>query len=124
VCRTQLDNRKQLGTWEIPGPTENLNSLESRRLRQDLLLAYKIIFELVNVDSRKHFTICRDSVTHGHSYKLIASKCCVDVRKWFFNQRIVNIWNSLSATAECFASLSTFEMFLSRTDLYDFLIFA
>jgi hypothetical protein len=37
------------------------------------------------------------------SYKLIASKCRVDVRKWFFNQRIVNIWNSLPATAECFA---------------------
>ena len=103
----------------------DLDSLELRRLRQDLLLAYKIIFGLVNVDSSKHFTICRDSVsvTRGHSYKLVASKCRVDVRKWFFNQRIVNVWNSLPATAECFASLSTFKMFLSRTDLSDFLSF-
>jgi hypothetical protein len=94
-----------------------------RRLRQELLLAYKIIFGLVNVDSTKHFTICRDSVNRGHSYKLIASKCRVDVRKWFFNQRIVNVWNGLPATAECFVSLSTIKMLLSRTDLPDFLSF-
>jgi hypothetical protein len=83
----------------------DLNSLESRRFCQDLLPAYKIICGLVNVDSRKPITIC------GHNYKLFASKCRVDVRKWFFNRRIVNIWNSLSATAECFASLSTFDKF-------------
>jgi hypothetical protein len=69
----------------------------------------------------KYHTICRDSVTRGHSYRLIASKCSVDVRKWFLTQRVVNVWNSLPATAECFASLSIFKSFLSRTDLSNFL---
>jgi hypothetical protein len=62
----------------------DLDSLESRRLHQDLVLIYKIISGLVNVDSTKYFTICRDSVTRGHSCRLIASKCRVDVRKCFF----------------------------------------
>jgi len=35
----------------------DLESLEVRRLRQDLLLRYKIVFGLINIDSSKIFTL-------------------------------------------------------------------
>jgi len=37
----------------------------------------------------------------------------VDVRKYFFGNRIVKIWNSLPATAEDFACIRKFKGFLS-----------
>jgi len=62
----------------------DLESLEVRRLRQDLLLTYKIVFGLINIDSSKFFTLGRNSITRGHSFKLCLSHSRVDVRKYFF----------------------------------------
>jgi hypothetical protein len=62
-----------------------------------------------------------DSVTRGHVFKLLASNCRVDARKWFFSQRIVNVWNSLPASAVNFASLAAFKTFITQTDLSTYL---
>jgi hypothetical protein len=87
----KIESVQRRFTKRLPGLAEydyssrlailDLDSLESRRLCQDIVLTYKIIFGLVNVDSTKYFTISRDSVTRSHCYRLIASKCGVDVRK-------------------------------------------
>jgi len=62
----------------------DLESLEVRRLRRDLLLTYKIDIGLINIDSSKFFTLRRDSITRGHSFELFLSHSRVDVRKYFF----------------------------------------
>jgi hypothetical protein len=41
----------------------DLDSLELRRLRQDLILVYKIVFRLVDVNSNDYFKMNADSVT-------------------------------------------------------------
>jgi hypothetical protein len=87
------------------------------RLRQDLILVYKIVFRLVDVNSNDYFKMNADSVTRGHVFKFLTSNCRVDARKWFFSQRIVNVWNSLPASAVNFASLAAFKTFITKTDL-------
>jgi ribonuclease P/MRP protein subunit RPP40 len=99
----------------------DLDSLELRRLRQDLILVYKIVFRLVDVNSNDYFKMNADSVTRGHVFKLLTSNCRVDARKWFFSQRIVNVWNSLPASAVNFASLAAFKTFITKTDLSTYL---
>jgi uncharacterized membrane protein (DUF106 family) len=61
--------------------------------------------------------------TRGHCYKLQANHSRVDVRKFFFAERVVPIWNSLPATAEDFASLQTFRNFLANANLTNFLVY-
>jgi hypothetical protein len=99
----------------------DLDSLELRRLRQDLILAYKIVFRIVDVNLNDYFKMNTDSVTRGHGLKLFASNCRIDARKWFFSQRIINVWNSLPASAENFASLAMFNAFIINTDLSAYL---
>jgi len=48
----------------------DLESLEVKRLRQELFLTYEIVFGLINIDSSKLFTLGRNSITRGHSFKL------------------------------------------------------
>jgi len=45
----------------------------------------------------------------------------VDVRKYFFGNRVVKIWNSLPATMEDFASLRKFKSFTERVDLSQYI---
>jgi hypothetical protein len=48
----------------------NVDRLELRRLRLDLLLTYKILFNTVDVDRDNLFTVRNGLVTRGHSLKL------------------------------------------------------
>ena len=43
-----------------------------------------------------------NETTRGHVSKLFVRQSRVDVRKYFFGNRVVKIWNSLPATVEDF----------------------
>jgi len=79
-----------------------LRSLQLQRLHQDLTYTYKIIFGLVDLDCLKFFLISPNETTR-------VRRSYVDVRKYFFGNRVVKIWNSLPATVEVFASLRKFK---------------
>ena len=50
----------------------NLYSLETRRLRADLMLCFKMLKGFVDVDASEFFErFALDSVTRGHRYKLV-----------------------------------------------------
>ena len=51
-----------------------LDSLEMRRLRPDLLFAYKILFGLVDINWSNMFVRNEQSITRGHCYKLYMRK--------------------------------------------------
>ena len=73
-----------------------LTALEERRMRRDLIEAYKIITGKEAVD-REHFfqlSSCEYNL-RGHSMKLSKQRPSIDVRKFFFRQRVVNEWNLL-----------------------------
>jgi hypothetical protein len=99
-----------------------LDSLEPRLLHLDLVLAYKLIFGLAEIESYTLFEFRSDCITRGHDYKLTAHNNRVNVRKWYFSQRLINVWNSLLVNADCIASLSRFKSFLVKADLSAFLL--
>ena len=35
-------------------------------------------------------------ITRGHNYKLVKKQSRLDVRKYSFSQRTINVWNNLS----------------------------
>jgi len=97
--------------------TLQLESLEMRRLRFDLLYTYKILFGLVHIDSNSLFKFNPVTVTRGHCYKLYAATSRINVRHNFFCNRIVNVWNALPASAANFTSYNCFRSFLFSVDL-------
>jgi len=80
----------------------DLDSLEMRRLRHHLLYTYTIVFNLVSEAANDMFTLANTlHSTRGHPYKLYLhnSFIFIDVRKYFFCERIVITWNNLPATS-------------------------
>ena len=63
-----------------------LFSLERRRLRGDLIEAYKMTRGLIWVDSESLFPRMVIASTRGHSFKLRGDRCRTDVRGRFFTQ--------------------------------------
>jgi hypothetical protein len=98
----------------------NLPSLELRRLHIDLAWCYNIVFGLVDTPSEEFFSMCKLPMTRGHAYKLYKPGCINSVRKNFFANRIVNVWNSLPMSTE-FGSINAFKRSLFGVDLSQFL---
>ena len=76
----------------------NLESLETRRLKNDLIFTYKLINNMVDMDSRKHFKFSefggynlRRHNLHLMHQKSPSSLC----RQNFLTNRVINHWNSL-----------------------------
>ena len=72
-----------------------LTTLE-RRQRVDLIEVYKILTGKEDIDSSRLFQLAsQDLNLRGHHLKLYKNPCHLNVRKYYFSQRIVNSWNSL-----------------------------
>ena len=89
-----------------------IDTLEFRRLKQDLIFAFKLIRGYLNVDYKNFFKI-KVSQTRGHQFTIIKEKFKKDVRKHFFTIRVVNAWNSLPADAVNAPNLIVFKKWLS-----------
>jgi len=100
-----------------------LESLEMRRLRQDLLYTYKILFGHVSIGADNAFELVssiHSSFTRGHGYKLFPRQHRLDSRKYFFTERIINPWNSLPAEPSNFKSVAAFKSFVNDVELSRF----
>ena len=91
----------------------NLEELEIRRLRFDLLCCYKIIFGLVCIDREAFFEL-RTSCTRGHPYKLFKHHSSISVRSNFFAERVINAWNGLPADRIDLSSYPRFQSSLQH----------
>ena len=45
------------------------------------------------------FKINESKITRGHNFTLVKKQSRLDIRKFSFSQRIINVWNTLSV--EC-----------------------
>ena len=100
-----------------------MDSLEMRRLRQDLIYTYKIVVDLVDGAANDMFTTSSNMyTTRGHMYKLFPHCSRLDMRKYFFAERVIQPWNALPAKHEHFRSRSAFARFVRCTDLSKFVI--
>ena len=61
------------------------------------------------------FEIKESKITRGHNFKLVKKQSRLDVRKFSFSQRTINVWNKLST--EC-VHASSVNMFKNKIDTY------
>ena len=76
----------------------NLYPLEVRRIRGDMIETFKILNGLEDIDPEDLFTKASGTVnTRGHKQKLYKKSLSkgLNLRKYFFSQRVIHNWNNL-----------------------------
>ena len=86
------DRLKQLGLW----------TLEERRNRADLLEMFKMLIGKSSPKFESLFERSTLSATIGHSVKLVKHRCKLDLRKYFFCEIVIDRWNQLKLSEDCF----------------------
>ena len=87
-----------------------LTTLTERRTRGDMIETYKILTHRENVNPTTFFEVPPNIGTRGHRLKIFKKRSRLDVRKFFYSQRVVEGWNSLpktvieSTSVNCFKS--------------------
>ena len=74
-------------------------SLGERRNRSDLLEVFKMKQGLSAAPFDQMFKLNRTERTHGHHIKIAKQGCRLDIRKYFFSDRVVTCWNGLDKEA-------------------------
>ena len=74
---------------------------------------FKILNGYENIDSNIFFESKESKITRGHNYTLVKTKSRLDVRKYSFSQRTINVWNNLSTD---YVHASSVNMFKNKID--------
>ena len=83
-----------------------LMTLERRRLLADLILLYKIINKLTDIDLGSSLTISSNLSTRGHSFKIVYTGARINSRLHFL-QYVLQKFGILYQKLLCVLSLST-----------------
>ncbi len=78
----------------------NFESLEERRLKADLLMVFRIVHNLVDLNFGDFFTYAPNVGTRTNGRKLFINYCRLNIRRNSFAVRVVPAWNSLPLPAE------------------------
>ena len=97
-----------------------LPSLKCRRIRGDMILVYKIMNGLVDIDWTHFFTLTRSEITRGSKHKLFIEYSRTNTRKYTFSNRTVTLWNALSDNTKAAPSLNILK---NKLDIYNDAIF-
>ena len=73
----------------------NIESLEERRIKIDLIWMYKILHNLISINLGNNIKLSVNSNNRGNMYKLYKCNFRFDVKNYFFCNRVINICNSL-----------------------------
>jgi len=96
-----------------------ISSLERRRLERDLILCYNLLHGICEIHLPFKLGV---SVTRGNSCKLVKTSCNTNAAKYFYTNRVVLAWNSLSDTVVTASSVNAFRKQLNTVNLEKFLI--
>ena len=100
----------------------NLESLELRRLKNDLLMYYKVLHNCVDLDKSDFFNFAQnDYNTRGHNLKLKKFSFSNNCLENTFSNRCINCWNWLPNDVVNCSSISSFRAKLKIIDFSDFL---
>ena len=90
-----------------------LQTLETRRHRQDLIIVYKLMHGYFDFDWRRLFELDVSCRTRGHPLKLRRiTTPSRDYARYFFNYRIIDSWNRLPSPVVTAQSLRRFKSLL------------
>ena len=86
-----------------------LPSLEYRCERADLIVVYKIMNNIDQVETDTFFNFPNYATTRGHQFKLAKKKHRLKVRSNSFSLRVIDSWNSLPDKVVMTLSLNSFK---------------
>ena len=89
----------------------NLTTLENRRVRGDLIEVYKIVHGFENIGSDVFFRNRLYQGLRGHSHMFEVNRCKYNLRKHFFSNRVICLWNSLPHHVVHAPSVNTFKKY-------------
>ena len=92
------------------------DNTRNAKIKGDQIEVFKILNGYENIDYNIFFLEIKESkITRGHNYTLVKKQSRLDVRKFSFSQRTINIWNNLST--DC-VHASSVNMFKNKIDKY------
>ena len=91
-----------------------VNNARNQKKKSRLIEGFKILKTFDNVDSNVWFNLSCTGL-RGHDYKLFKQTCRLNIRKYFFSQRIIDDLNELPADVVNSCSVNTFK---NRLDCY------
>ena len=73
----------------------DIDSLEISRMRFDLIMLYKLINGLIDIDPSSIIQIKTNNITRGHSKRLLIYNARIDLRRNLLKNRVASVWNNL-----------------------------
>jgi hypothetical protein len=92
--------------------------LELRRLHADLIMLYKILNGCTYVNLKNCISVSTIHSTRGNKLKLYKYHAKLDVRKYFFAVRTINVWNSLP---DSIINCTNVNIFVNKLKSFNFL---
>ena len=119
-----IENVQRRATKQLPGMSDlsyeerlrvlKLPTLAYRRIRGDMIEMYKILTEKYDPEVTNFIQMNTTSSTRGHNLKIYKIRPRLNVRKYSFVHRSVDIWNSLPESVVTAKTENTFEARLDR----------
>jgi len=78
-------------------------------------LSLKSLKGIDKADHSKFFKLANTDRTRGHNFKLVKDRSRLNIRKYFFSQRVINSWNALATSV---VEAETVNSFKNRYDKY------
>ena len=72
-----------------------LPTLHYRHIRGDIIEMYKILSGKYDIAVTPRVNRDYNSITRGNDLRLQKTRVIYDLRKYYFTNRVLNIWNSL-----------------------------
>ena len=95
-------------------------TLELRRLKADLCMYHKIIHEMVDLPVDEFFYF-KQGITRNNGACIYKNSFRLNAERYYFKNRYVSSWNSLTANAVHASSINVFKKCLDDLDLCKFL---
>ena len=79
-----------------------------------MIKTFKLLKGIAKLDYSLFFKLSGDSKVRGHTYKIVKNSFRLDVRKNFFNNRVLNAWNEMPQYVVDAKTVNSFKARLDR----------